>query len=92
MVSSVLTLDNMALIRSAMVYTRAPASDYDDWEADGWESKNLIPLMKKVLDWILFIFLKLNYSLLSWKHMTYNPIAQPTGTVDLSKCPLVDAN
>jgi alcohol oxidase len=33
-----------------MVYTRAPASDFDDWEADGWESKNLIPLMKKVLD------------------------------------------
>jgi alcohol oxidase len=31
-----------------MVYTRAPASDFDDWEADGWESKNLIPLMKKL--------------------------------------------
>ncbi|KAG1740654.1 GMC oxidoreductase-domain-containing protein [Suillus lakei] len=31
-----------------MAYTRAPASDYDDWGADGWESKNLIPLMKKL--------------------------------------------
>ncbi|KAG2130385.1 GMC oxidoreductase-domain-containing protein [Suillus clintonianus] len=31
-----------------MVYTRAPASDYDDWGVDGWESKNLIPLMKKL--------------------------------------------
>jgi alcohol oxidase len=31
-----------------MVYTRAPASDFDDWGADGWESKNLIPLMKKL--------------------------------------------
>ncbi|OAX32699.1 alcohol oxidase-like protein [Rhizopogon vinicolor AM-OR11-026] len=31
-----------------MVYTRAPASDYDDWGVDGWESRNLIPLMKKL--------------------------------------------
>ncbi|OJA13971.1 hypothetical protein AZE42_03601 [Rhizopogon vesiculosus] len=31
-----------------MAYTRAPASDFDDWEVDGWESKNLIPLMKKL--------------------------------------------
>ncbi|KAG2364391.1 GMC oxidoreductase-domain-containing protein [Suillus spraguei] len=33
---------------NAMVYTRAPASDYDDWGVDGWESENLIPLMKKL--------------------------------------------
>ncbi|KAG2131588.1 GMC oxidoreductase-domain-containing protein [Suillus bovinus] len=33
---------------NSMVYTRAPASDYDDWGADGWESKNLISLMKKL--------------------------------------------
>ncbi|KAG0708307.1 GMC oxidoreductase-domain-containing protein [Suillus ampliporus] len=31
-----------------MAYTRAPASDFDDWGADGWESENLIPLMKKL--------------------------------------------
>ncbi|KAJ8585898.1 glucose-methanol-choline oxidoreductase [Rhizopogon salebrosus TDB-379] len=31
-----------------MGYTRAPASDFDDWGVDGWESKNLIPLMKKL--------------------------------------------
>ncbi|KAG1799818.1 GMC oxidoreductase-domain-containing protein [Suillus plorans] len=31
-----------------MVYTRAPASDYDDWGVDGWESEILIPLMKKL--------------------------------------------
>ncbi|KAG2755335.1 GMC oxidoreductase [Suillus brevipes Sb2] len=31
-----------------MVYTRPPASDYDDWGVTGWESKNLIPLMKKL--------------------------------------------
>ncbi|KAG1849318.1 GMC oxidoreductase-domain-containing protein [Suillus tomentosus] len=31
-----------------MVYTRAPASDYDDWGVDDWESENLIPLMKKL--------------------------------------------
>ncbi|KAG1799816.1 GMC oxidoreductase-domain-containing protein [Suillus plorans] len=33
---------------NSMVYTRAPASDYDDWGVDGWESENLIPLMKKL--------------------------------------------
>ncbi|KAG2072309.1 alcohol oxidase [Suillus decipiens] len=33
---------------NSMVYTRAPASDYDDWGAHGWESENLIPLMKKL--------------------------------------------
>ncbi|KAG2357291.1 alcohol oxidase-like protein [Suillus spraguei] len=31
-----------------VVYTRAPASDYDDWGVNGWESENLIPLMKKL--------------------------------------------
>ncbi|KAG2153872.1 GMC oxidoreductase-domain-containing protein [Suillus clintonianus] len=31
-----------------LVYTRAPTSDFDDWRADGWESENLIPLMKKL--------------------------------------------
>lgn len=35
------------------MYTRAAASDYDDWETiygnSGWGSKDLIPLLKKVL-------------------------------------------
>ena len=35
-----------------MVYTRAAASDYDDWETvygnKGWGSKDIIPLLKKV--------------------------------------------
>ncbi|KAG2113898.1 GMC oxidoreductase-domain-containing protein [Suillus discolor] len=31
-----------------MAYTRAPASDYDDWGVGGWESEKLIPLMKKL--------------------------------------------
>ena len=35
-----------------MMYTRAAASDYDDWESvydnPGWGSKDLIPLIKKV--------------------------------------------
>ncbi|KAI2721043.1 CAZyme family AA3 [Penicillium roqueforti] len=30
-----------------MVYTRASASDYDDFEAKGWTTKELLPLMKK---------------------------------------------
>jgi Choline dehydrogenase and related flavoproteins len=34
-----------------MMYTRAAASDFDDWEKlgnAGWGSKDLIPLLKKV--------------------------------------------
>ncbi|KAG2054495.1 FAD/NAD(P)-binding domain-containing protein [Suillus hirtellus] len=33
---------------STMCYTCGPASDFDDWGAKGWESKDLIPLMKKL--------------------------------------------
>ena len=40
------------LIIKDMMYTRASASDYDDWEFrydnPGWGSKHLIPLIKKV--------------------------------------------
>lgn len=36
------------------MYTRASASDYDDWESKndnpGWGSKDMIPLLKKVSD------------------------------------------
>jgi hypothetical protein len=36
-----------------MMYTRASASDYDDWEKvhenPGWGSDELIPLLRKVL-------------------------------------------
>ena len=35
------------LIRPQMMYTRASASDYDDFQAEGWKTKELIPLMKK---------------------------------------------
>ena len=35
-----------------MMYTRASASDYDDWEKKfknpGWGSEDIIPLIKKV--------------------------------------------
>ncbi|KAG0702062.1 GMC oxidoreductase-domain-containing protein [Suillus ampliporus] len=31
-----------------MIYTRSPASDFDDWGVHGWRSKDLIPLMKKL--------------------------------------------
>jgi len=30
-----------------MMYTRASASDYDDFQAKGWTTKELIPLMRK---------------------------------------------
>lgn len=29
------------------MYTRASASDYDDFQAEGWETKELLPLMRK---------------------------------------------
>ena len=40
------------LNRTDMMYTRASASDYDDWktihENPGWGSDELIPLLRKV--------------------------------------------
>ncbi|KAK8065893.1 alcohol oxidase [Apiospora hydei] len=30
-----------------LMYTRASASDYDDFQAEGWKTKDLLPLMKK---------------------------------------------
>lgn len=30
-----------------MMYTRACASDYDDWNAPGWSAEELLPLLKK---------------------------------------------
>ena len=42
----------MALMILVMMYTRAAASDYDDWEKiyknPGWGSQDLIPLVQKV--------------------------------------------
>ena len=35
------------LILAQMMYTRASASDYDDFQAEGWKTKELIPLMRK---------------------------------------------
>jgi alcohol oxidase len=31
-----------------MMYTRAQAVDFDDWETEGWSAKDLLPLMKRV--------------------------------------------
>ncbi|KDN34244.1 hypothetical protein RSAG8_12653, partial [Rhizoctonia solani AG-8 WAC10335] len=31
-----------------MMYSRGAASDYDDWNTPGWESKDLIPLLQKI--------------------------------------------
>jgi alcohol oxidase len=46
-----------------MMYTRAAASDYDDWENiyenPGWGSKDLIPLLKKVFLSMMFLTLSL---------------------------------
>jgi hypothetical protein len=35
------------MLISVEMYTRASASDYDDFQAKGWTTKELIPLMKK---------------------------------------------
>src|SRR6267154_3836365 len=76
-----------------MVYTRAPASDFDDWRVDGWESENLIPLMKKVIECVVRMFLKLNcYILCSWRVIRCSPVVQPTGMRDPSRYPLVGIN
>jgi len=32
-----------------MMYTRASASDYDDWRTEGWSFDDLKPLLLKVL-------------------------------------------
>ncbi|OJA18406.1 hypothetical protein AZE42_06390 [Rhizopogon vesiculosus] len=45
---SIIAAANGADVRIVMVYTRAPASDFDDWRVDGWESENLIPVIKKL--------------------------------------------
>nr|AAF02495.1 alcohol oxidase 2 [Ogataea methanolica] len=31
-----------------MMYTRGSASDYDDWESEGWTTDELLPLMKRL--------------------------------------------
>ena len=31
-----------------MMYTRASASDYDDWNTEGWTFNDLKPLLRKV--------------------------------------------
>jgi len=57
--ASVFTLKHVERLTSyflAMLYTRAAASDYDDWEENygnkGWASKDLIPLLNEVCVWI----------------------------------------
>jgi len=37
----------LAHTERSQMYTRASASDYDDFQAKGWTTKELIPLMKK---------------------------------------------
>lgn len=34
-------------LKSIQMYTRASASDYDDFQSKGWTTKELLPLMKK---------------------------------------------
>lgn len=35
------------VLTASQMYTRASASDYDDFQAKGWSTKELLPLMKK---------------------------------------------
>jgi len=51
-----------------MVYSRTSASDFDDWANvygnKGWDSKSLIPLLRKV--WIVFALRDLAWSSAGW--------------------------
>jgi hypothetical protein len=48
----ILNAQTEGMWNQALFYTRAAASDYDDWEYvygnKGWGFKHLIPLLKKV--------------------------------------------
>lgn len=35
------------MLNELKMYTRASASDYDDFQAKGWTTKELLPLMRK---------------------------------------------
>jgi hypothetical protein len=52
LLSTYLEAHRMLIAETVMVYTRASASDYDNWEEvhenPGWGSKYLIPLLKQV--------------------------------------------
>ena len=91
--SIVAAMSKRSDVKTVMVYTRAPASDFDDWGVDGWESESLIPLMKKVFECVVHICIELNYYILHSSRTTRSsPIVQPTATMDLSRCPLVGVN
>lgn len=47
MVCSLQLAPSSVSLTVAKMYTRASASDYDDFQAKGWTTKELIPLMKK---------------------------------------------
>ena len=38
---------------NAAMYARGLAIDYDDWETDGWQTKDLLPLMKKTENYLV---------------------------------------
>ena len=77
------------------MYTRAAASDYDDWENvygnKGWGSKYLIPLLKKVraLRSIYIHTLELTMAFFyRQKHINRFQRIRPMATRGLSKCRL----
>jgi hypothetical protein len=70
-----------------MVCTRAPASDVDEWGVEGWESKNLILLMKKSRELVDLVFVKLK--LFSHSFETYEVYPDRTA-YGYNGCPPVD--
>jgi GMC oxidoreductase len=76
-----------------MMYTRAAASDYDDWVNvygnKGWGSMHLIPLLKKV-SWSFYLTfylhnLELFFSYTRQKHFNKLHLIQLMAPRDLSK-------
>ena len=52
------------------MYTRASASDYDDFQAKGWTTKELIPLMKKHETYQVHTHYKITYiSIWMWSNL-----------------------
>ncbi|KAF9004050.1 hypothetical protein BDQ17DRAFT_1325916 [Cyathus striatus] len=80
---------NSYLIEAVTAYTRAAASDYDDWENlygnTGWSSRDLIPLLQKVASIIVELFRSLTlFKAESYQSPTKNSTHGTLGPIKVS--------
>ena len=81
------------LATQVLMYTRAAASDYDDWVNvygnKGWGSTQLIPLLKKVRVFTFYLhsldLLTMAFFFYRQKHFNEFQLIQPMATLDPSK-------